>query len=308
MTVDSEYWAEERSIDFREMFMALWQRRYWIAAVAALFAVASVIVALLWQPVYRAATVMVPAVSERNGLGASLGSALGQLGGLASIAGLNLGGGGNVETEEALAVLKSREFTEAFIRERQLMPLLFPTKWDEQRGAWKADVKPPTPAQAYKYFNKKIRSVLQDKKTGLITLQIDWHDRQQAATWANELVERLNAEMRSRAIEQANASVGYLERELKATSTVATQEAINRLIESQIKQRMLANVTKEYAFRIVDRAMAPDRDDPIRPRRRIVVAVGTLLGVVVGTAGVLLFRMIARLRAESTSKPVGERA
>ncbi len=56
-------------------------------------------------------------------------------------------------------------------------------------------------------------SISRDRKTGLITVQIDWRDAVKAARWGQyEIVARLNAEMRSRAIQSTNASVGYLEK------------------------------------------------------------------------------------------------
>jgi capsular polysaccharide biosynthesis protein len=231
---------------------------------------------------------MAPAGNDRAGIGGGIGSALGQLGGLASLAGISVGGTGT-DTDEALAVLKSREFTESFISDHNLLPTLFPAKWNSTSGQW--NVPPderPTLGKAYKLFDKKIRSIIQDKKTGLVTLQIDWKDRQKAADWANELVQRLNAEMRARAIKRSEGSVEYLERELMNTPTVATREAINRLIETQVKQRMFANVSQEYVFRVVDRALPADLDDPESPKKLYLLIEGLLLGLAIGVVGALL--------------------
>ena len=148
------------------------------------------------------------------------------------------------------------------------MPVLFEKRWDAARGQWKGPAeKQPTLAKAFKYFDKQVRTVVQDKKTGLITLQVDWKNRQLAAQWANDLAHRLNEEMRERSASKAESSLGYLEHELESTQTVATREAIGRLIEAQVKQRMMAHVTQEYAFRVVDRAMEPMLTTRSSPRR-----------------------------------------
>lgn len=290
MISSTENWsANAQPEGVRALVQAIWLRRWLIVATTVAVTVVAVVIAFATTPVYRSTVVLVPASAERSGMGAGLGSALGQIGGLASIAGINVNSGG-IETEEALAVLRSREFTESFIHDKQLMPKLFPKKWDQQTGAWRADEEPPTAAQAYKYFHRKVRAIMQDAKTGLVTMQVDWRDREKAAEWANELVQRLNAEMRARAIAKADASVGYLEQELGATANVATREAISRLMETQIKQRMLANVTQEYAFRIVDRAMPADANDPIRPKKPMLIAAGFILGGGLGLLVVLLAR------------------
>jgi uncharacterized protein involved in exopolysaccharide biosynthesis len=286
----------ESYIDLRRVVHRLLANRWWIVASVLSFAAAFASYAFLTRPVYRATTILVPAANDQAGLGGSLGGALGQLGGLASLAGIGLGSS-TAELEEALAVLRSREFTEAFIRDQGLMPVLFADDWDPAAKDWKTGSKPPTLARGYKYFNNSIRSISQDKRTGLVTMQIDWTHREQAAQWANSLVARLNEEMRTRAIAKSNASLGFLEEELKKTNVVGTQDAINRLIEAQIKQRMVASVTREYAFRVVDRALLPDLTDKVRPKRLILLLLGPVIGLFAGIAGVLALGWLSDLGA-----------
>lgn len=281
------------SIDLRAIIARLWLRRLWIVASVLLCGSLFLAVAFFTTPIYRATTVFVPASVGLPGGGSLLGGALGSLGDLASLAGVNIGGGAT-ETEEALAVLRSRQFTEAFVREENLMPRLYPTKWDARRQIWKAGVVPPTPAQAYKYFDTAIRSVSQDKKTGLITMMIDWRDRLEATQWANELLARLNAEMRARAIAKADASVSYLELELNKTAAIGTRDAISRLMEAQIRQRMIANVTQEYAFRVVDTAIAPDNKDVLKPKKAVILVSGLVLGLLLAVVAVLFVDGIGR--------------
>jgi uncharacterized protein involved in exopolysaccharide biosynthesis len=191
--------------------------------------------------------------------------------------------------------LRSRQFTERFISDHNLLPKLFAKKWDAANNKWKVTEKEqPTLAKANAYFTKNIRTVAQDKKTGLVTLQIDWRDRNEAAAWANELVQRLNSDMRIRAIAKTDASVGYLEKELKTTSLIGTPEAINRLIESQVKQRMLASVSQEYSFRVVDKAMAVDEDDPIKPKKLLLLIAGPFFGSFLGILLVLVTGALQR--------------
>jgi uncharacterized protein involved in exopolysaccharide biosynthesis len=276
--------------DLRYLFARLAERRIVLFIAIAVSTVLFVTFALVSSPVYRATTVLIPASIERNNMSGALNSALGQLGGLAALAGIGPGSG-DLETEEALAVLRSRQFTERFIDELNLMPVLYSSRWDAKAKTWREDKGgAPSKATAYKYFND-IRKIIQDKKTGLISLQIDWTDRQQATTWANELAARLNAEMRSRAIRQVDASLSFLEKEQESTATVATRDDISRLIEAQIKQRMLANVTQEYAFRVVDRAIAPDADDPQRPKKLLLCLLGPCVGFALGVAGILVFEL-----------------
>src|SRR5665213_3390589 len=205
--------ADDSIVDGGLLRSVLWSKRVLIAVFAIVVTGLFVALAFLSAPVYRASAVLMPASPDRNGLSSSLSSALGSVGGLASLAGIGLPNG-DLELEESLAVLQSREFTEAFIADHNLMPELFAKIWDPESKTWKVPVdKQPTPAKAFRYFDK-IRTVTRSEKTGLITLRIDWRDRVEVAAWVNALVASLNSEMRARATAQADASLGYLEKEL----------------------------------------------------------------------------------------------
>lgn len=279
-------------MDARGVLLLLYGRRIWILVCIIVCALLFAAVAFLSAPRYRASTVIIAANTSRSvGLG-SLTSNLGELGGLASLAGLNIGNE-NSETEEALGVLRSRAFTQDFIQRENLLPILFAKRWDASRGTWKVPPKQqPTLEKAFKYFDKGIRTINEDRKTNLITLQIEWRDPVQAADWANSMISQLNAKMRSRAITMADASIGYLESAYKSTTLVATQQAISQLLEAQVRQRMVATVTPEYAFRVVSPALPSDRDAPVWPRKLLLLAAGPAVGFLLGIFSVLTYEAL----------------
>jgi len=294
MNTVSAYQTPE-PLDMWEAGRVLWRGRLWILASVVLFAAGFVGVMYFASPAYEANVVLVAVNADRSA--GALGSALDQLGGLGALVGVNVGGGES-KTQEAIAVLKSRQFTAEFIEQNHLMPKLFARRWDAQRGAWRDDRgRVPTMAMACKYFDRKIRSVDQDKKTGLITLAVRWRDRLEAASWANELASRLNAEMRSRAITQANDSMSYLEKELNTTTLIESRLALNHLLEAQIRNRMMSVVTQQYAFRVVDPAMPPDANDPVFPNWPLMLAAGPVTGLLVG---IFLVLAIHRMGANRT--------
>lgn len=283
--------ADQReSGDLTELLQTLWRGRLWILGSAIALALVATILALLMTPIYRSSTVLIPVESERSSLSGTLSSALGSLGGLAALADFGFGSTG-AATKEALAVLRSRQFTDEFIADRQLMPVLFSDKWDPELKRWKVPQdKQPTAFRAFKYFDRKVRYVVEDSNTGLITLQIDWKDPRLAADWANDLIERLNAEMRRREMVQIDDSMGFLEKELERTSILETRLAINRLMEAQINRRMLASVTEQFVFRVVDRAVPADLDQMLRPKKMLMILIGGCLGALIGGVLVLFAR------------------
>jgi uncharacterized protein involved in exopolysaccharide biosynthesis len=283
-----EIWAEEEPVDLRALIGRLWHKRVWLFLGMLLGTGLAVAYVRTATPIYRVTTILVSTSDERNSLSGSLMSALGDVGGgLASLAGFGLGSSDS-GTQEAIAVLQSRQFTERFIQDSNVMPRLFPKNWDAKSGKWHGTPdQQPTIGKAFKYFDGRIRLVTSDRKTGLVSIEINWRDPAEAAVWANTLVSRVNAEMRDRAIKKSDASLAFLESELQRTTQVETRQAINRLIEAQIKQRMLANVTREYAFRVVDPAIAPDRDDPTTPKTVLVLAAGPFAGLLLAIMTIL---------------------
>jgi uncharacterized protein involved in exopolysaccharide biosynthesis len=290
--------SDQGIVDAALLASVLWPRRWLIVTFAIVGMGLFAALGFVMHPTYRGTAILVAASQDRNGLAGSLGSALGSVSQLASLAGIG-GQNGTSAVDEALAVLQSHEFTEAFIASHNLMPMLFQKIWDPASNSWKVPVdKQPTPSKAFRAFDR-IRSVKRDVKTDLISLQIDWRDRNQAADWANELVAALNAEMRARAIAAADASLVYLQKELASTSEIDIRDSISRLMEGQIKQRMLANVTEQYSLRFVDRALAADADEPVGPRKLLLMVVGLFLGLIGGIALSLILNsrsLVARQR------------
>jgi len=271
-----------RSDGLDGLIAAVRRRFALVVVLALLFGVGLTVLSYHVTPIYRATIVLAPADTEKNGMGSSgLGSALGSIGGFAALAGLGLGGN-DYATEEAVAVLKSRRLTEEFIQKNDLLPEFFPKLWDAQAGHWKQGIKKvPTLQKGFKVFDR-IRKIERDAKSGLISIRIDWKDPNKAADWVNQLTALLNSEMSGRALAQAAASLVYLQKEYADTVDVTTRDAISRLIENQVKQQMLAHVTREYALKVVDAAMPADPDDPVRPVKILYLAFGLFFGTMVG--------------------------
>ncbi|HNP63646.1 MAG TPA: Wzz/FepE/Etk N-terminal domain-containing protein [Woeseiaceae bacterium] len=272
--------AEDTQDDLYRFWTLLKRFRRLITLLSVSAAVLSATYSVIVTPKYRA-EVIVSSVQTTDGQG-GLGALAGQLGGMASLVGLSLGGG--AEKEQAIAVLTSRAFTAQMVDELDLMPVLFADDWDQTLQTWKSDDQDehPTMADAQREFSRNIRRVREDAKTGLITLSMDWSDRRQAALWANLWIERLNDFMRTEAIKEANTNIAYLNEELSTSSSVELRQAISHLIEQQIEVAMMANTQKEFAFKVLDPAVIPDIDDYIWPMRAVIVIFGAVTGFLFG--------------------------
>jgi capsular polysaccharide biosynthesis protein len=166
------------------------------------------------------------------------------------------------------------------------MPVLYADRWDAAGKGWKKGEEPPTAWDAYRLFDRNVRFVNKDVKTGLVTLAIEWRDPDSAALWANRLVQRINAERRAEAIREAETSISYLKEQLAETSLVEMQQAIYQLIESKIRKIMVAKSLDEYAFRVIDPAVPPQEYSS--PRRVPIIILGIVFGLIVSAVIVLV--------------------
>jgi uncharacterized protein involved in exopolysaccharide biosynthesis len=262
------------------------------------------IIALVWaiqQPnVFKAETLLMPVTSDKGGLGALAGN----LGGLASMAGIGLGDSSNDNTKLALQLVKSRAFIGEFIQENDLLaPVMAADGWDLQTGnltynkslynqatkKWlrqvKAPLKPePSLLEAHGQF-LKLLSVEQDSKTKFVKISIEFYSPTLAADWLRKLVLKLNNKIRELDVDEANSSIEYLEKLANESPVSGLQMVFSSLLEEQIKSKMLAEVRQDYVFKVVDPAIAPDKKS--KPQRALIIIIAGFLGGIIGLIIVL---------------------
>ena len=254
--------------------LAVARKRWrWLLALVLLSTLVAAVAALISPRRYEAQVVALPRGQDRSSL---LNSITGQLGGLAAIAGL--AGGESGQRAEAVQMLQSQILARQFIVDNKLLPVIFSSDWDQQRGTWRGH--PHTLNDAVQRFDRGIRSVIEDRRSGLITVRISWRDPEQAALWANELVRRANEQLRLRAVARAQGSIDYLKREALKADVVDIRQTLYRLMEEQYKTLLLANVSEDYAFSLIDPAVAPDRGQYASPRTGLFGFGGLFFGIV----------------------------
>jgi uncharacterized protein involved in exopolysaccharide biosynthesis len=279
-------------IDLRELFGAIWAGKWLIFLVTSIFAVTSVFYVLQLPDIYKSEVTLAPA--EDGGL-----KVPGQLGGLAALAGVNLGGlGGGDKTRLALEILKSRDFIGRFIEKNDLyVPIMAAQGWERANNQlildpdiydintkqWVRKVKEPfqpkpSNLETFEEF-EKIFSLTQDKNSGLVKLTIEHYSPYITKNWIDELVKEINEEMRIRELYEAEKSIDYLNKQINKTKLSDVRSMIFELIEEQTKTLMLANVRDEYVLKTVDVAFIPEKK--VKPNRVLFVILAVILGFLV---------------------------
>ena len=260
-------------IDLRELFAVLWVGKIKIIAISALFAVASVIYALSVPNQYKATVLLAPAQSS----GGALSGALGQLGGLASLAGVSIGGGESSEAQIAQEIMKSWSFIESFIADNDLAVEVFAAEgwskgsnelqinddvYDTQNKQWLIEneaglVGPPSSWKLFEKFSEQL-AVSEEKKSGLVSVSMEYYSPQIAKQWLDMYVSAVNAHMQQRKVAEVTNNISYLQAQIEKTSIAEMREVFYTIIEEQTKNKMVAEASPEYAFVAVSPSMVPE--------------------------------------------------
>lgn len=298
---------QKDEIDLRELFGIIWQGKWWIIAITFVFAVGSVIYSLSLPNIYKSEATLAPSEEASGG---GLSQMAGQLGGLASLAGVNLGKQGADKTTIAIEILQSRAFIKNFVEKYDILPeLMAVEEWNRSTGLlynkevyspeskeWVREVEPPKEPEPssweyVKVFKDNIISVSRDDTKGLVTLAVNHQSPEVAEQWVTWLINEINDHMRQRDIQEAQRSLEYLDEEIGKTSLSNMQQVFYQLIEKQTQTIMLANVRPEYIFQILDPPVVPEQK--AKPSRSLICIIGMFLGGFV-SVGFVLVRNIFR--------------
>jgi uncharacterized protein involved in exopolysaccharide biosynthesis len=315
--MDKQNYADDE-IDLKELWLAIWSRKYQVALITFVVMVIALFYAISAKNYYKAQVTLAPAQSEGGG-----GGLAAKFGGLASLAGVNLGGGGGGDTQTAIAIMQSRQFGENFITENNLKPILFPDNWDKEKQSWiveepgilasikssvlsapkEGDAKAyqrevlaegePSLWNAYKAFSG-ILFVSIDKDSGLVTVSVEFTDPVLAAEWTTKIVTQINALMKAQNIAEAEKSNAYLEQQLRQTSISDVKQSIYQLMESNIKTLTLANISDNVVFKTIDPAVVPEEKS--KPKRALIMAVAMVLGLMLGVFWALVRNAMKPMR------------
>ena len=296
---DTQY---DDEIDLRELFGVLWAGSRKIIAITAVFAFVSVIYALSLSDQYKATVLLAPAHSDSS----DLSGALGQLGGLASLAGVDIGGGDSSEAQMAQEIMKSWSFIDGFIADNDLAVELCAVQdwsqgsnellindgvYDTENKQWlssknECDVRgPPSSWVLFQAFSERL-VVSENKKSGLVSVSIEYYSPQIAKQWLDMYVAAINAHMQQRQMEKVTNNINYLQAQIEKTSIAEMREVFYTIIAEQTKNKMMTEASPEYAFVAVSPSMVPEVKS--QPERAFICIIGTLLGGILSVLLVLV--------------------
>ena len=313
------------SVNLRRLAALLWSQRRTLAVFVLVASLVSAYYALTSRVAYESNALLAQVKDDSSQLGGAISSVVGQLGGL--VGGLGLPGGAT-SVEESVAVLRSRDFALRFMNEHGVLPYLFPKLWDQAAGKWKPEavsggptwatqlarrlsgqqivvppvVAGPSPDDAVHTFDN-VRAAEIDRRTNFVRLSVRGPSPQIAQAWASEMIKDMNESLRQRALDDSRRAIKLLEQKVDSDAPQSERVIASALLESQLRHEVSAESRREYALRVIDPPSLPY--ERYAPRRARIVMVGAALGLLTGSAYVVL---LAAWRQRRRAVPSARRA
>lgn len=301
------------TFDLVGLWLILWTRKWFILVCSFILTVCVTLYSLTLPNIYKSTALLSPQNSQET---SGMASIAGQFGGLASMAGINLGGGSD-ETVLHIETIKSKDFIYQFINRHDIkVPLMAAKSWDKSSGKlliddalysvdkkkWVKEVKTgespePTIYEAYELFLKNLEAV-QNKSTGFVTLAIKHIDPNIAKLWVEYLIQDINALMREQEISEKQKSILFLEKQLNKTNVAEMKNVFYSIIEEQTKMMLLAEVQEDYVFKVIESPIVEERK--LSPNRAVIVIISAVFSGLFMCLLVLFFHFISNYKRDDS--------
>jgi LPS O-antigen subunit length determinant protein (WzzB/FepE family) len=280
----------EDEIDIKKLLQILWHGKIFIVALTSVFSITAVIYSLTLPNVYQSNALLSPVAES------SSSQAMGNIGGLASLAGIDIssGTGGNV----VKSLQKARTFS--FFRDNILPNIFLPdlvamNSWDEDNNiiiyneelfnqntqTWSHL---PSDQKSHKLF-LEITSLKENNK-GFVTVSVKHRSPYIAQAWAKLIVEQLNDFYRTKDKLEAQLEIDFLNIQMLQTRHTEIKQVIAQLIQQKMQQLTLIEANEFYVFSYLDSPLV--MEEKVEPNRKSISILGAVLGGLLGILIILI--------------------
>lgn len=279
-------------IDLIEIFRVLYQRKMFIFSATAFVSFIAIIISLLLPNIYQSYALLSPV----NGSG-GISSAIKNYSGLAGLAGISLPS--DVEEGNALEAIEkigSLSFFENNILKNIYLPDLMAVKawdpktntltydktiYDAKSGTWVRKYsypqqQIPTAQESFEVFKEQHLNLIEDNKSGFITLSIKHQSPYIAKQWVELVVNNINNFYRQKDKLESEKSISYLNRQISMTGFSEIKEVLAQLVQEETKKLSLIEANQYYVFEYIDPPAVMERKS--EPKRALICILSALLG------------------------------
>lgn len=289
-------------IEFQEIFKVLLQGRWSVVSIAGTLSIIGLIFSLFLPNLYESKSLLAP-VNQSS----SISSAVRSYSSIAGIAGISLPSNkddGNYE--KAIKKVNTLSFFENNILPNIYLPDLMAFRswnsktnsilYDEniyniKNNTWPAynlnsQKKMPSAQESFEVFKTKHFNIIEDKKSGFVTLSMKHKSPFIAKQWAELVLNEVNAFYREKDKAQSQKAMNYLNQQITDATLSELKQVLAQLLQEETKKLTLIEANKFYVFDYIDPPVVMEKK--LEPNRAKIFILSAILGLVLGLFWVLI--------------------
>lgn len=300
----------EDEIDLRELFNTINKNRVKIFILTLIITSLAVIYALSIPNSYKSQTILVPQTEAKPSLGG--------LSALAGMAGVDLGGSGQIDAATSFeTILKDYSFEQYMIEKYNLIDkftlkqenLVFALSFDGFYNMFHFESSEDSvnedsvniEEKTYRTYEKILTtlSISTDKKSGLITLSAESIDR----FLSKELVEiylvELTNYLRKTEMQNVDKQIKFYKNEFNNIADISIKTQLGNLAAGLLQKKVLAEANEYYNVKQLTKPQVAYIRDKTKPKRSLIVIVAFITSIILGIFAVFFLEFI---RSEDIDK------
>ena len=277
----NDYENVDEEVNIVKILQNLWENKLTIIFSTSFFSILAVIYSLTLPDIYESKALLSPVGSE-----SSSSKSMNNIGGLASLAGINLSNSFGGNSAKALEKVGTLSFFKDNILPNIFLPDLMAAKsWDAgtniitYENNYNLDTKTwdetPTTQESYRDF-MDLMTFTSNYDTGFVTVSIKHKSPHVAKEWVELIVNQLNYFFRSYDKKEAQLSMDFLNAQIAKTSYTEINQVIAQLLQNKIQQLTLIEANESYVFSYLDPPMV--MEEKTEPNRASICILGFILG------------------------------
>jgi LPS O-antigen subunit length determinant protein (WzzB/FepE family) len=292
----------EENTNFKEILDLVWQEKLKVLFITSIFSIFFILYSLSIENTYISESIL-KVNSDNN-------SSLSQYSGIASMAGIDLGGGGGKNSIDDLeTVLMSRSFVNHLTSFDDIVLNIMAAKsfnTDTQEiildeddysltlDKWVREVdfpfeSLPASIEVHEEYVNRLVSIRVDDRAQFIILSVEHVSPIFAKEFLDLIIREINSIMRQRDLTYSSNAMKYLKEQLANTPQVEIRNAINDLVKSELRTQMTTKINEDYVLTKLEDPFIPLQKS--NPKRSIIVILGSILGFLFGVSSVLLINL-----------------
>ena len=300
----------EDEIDLRELFNTINKNRVKIFILTLVVTSLAVIYALSIPNSYKSQTILVPQTEAKPSLGG--------LSALAGMAGVDLGGSGQIDAATSFeTILKDYSFEQYMIEKYNLIDkftlkqenLVFALSFDGFYNMFHFESSEDSvnedsvniEEKTYSTYQKILTtlSISTDKKSGLITLSAESIDK----FLSKELVEiylvELTNYLRKTEMQNVDKQIKFYKNEFNNIADISIKTQLGNLAAGLLQKKVLAEANEYYNVKQLTKPQVAYIRDKTKPKRSLIVIVSFITSIILGIFAVFFLEFI---RSEDIDK------